>query len=398
MLFQARLDPTGGFDIEQLTMVLDEPIDVLAFQQAWQVVVDRHPMLRTRFVDSDGQAPHQEVLAGWRMPITVVDWRPGHDGAADGAGDVVDLGETEQQARITAFLRQDRHDGVPLDDTPPLRLLVARVGAARTFACWTFHHILMDGRSFGIVLRDVFAAYEAIGRGQSPTLVLPPPPRPFSDFVTWSAAQPFAQSLPYWRALLAGKDAPTPLPPLRPASTTTTTTTTTTTGPGYGELVRVVAPKTTIGLRQLAKRSGATLGTVVQAAWALCLNRLTGDDDVVFGTTRACRRSALAGADGDGGADDMVGLFINTLPVRARIVDGESLTAFVSSLRSQSVEVRGFQIRMAVGGEIAPAPVVGEDEDDIGAKGWVGSGGDRHRREKKENGVGETMEELHERN
>ena len=338
MLFQARLDPDGGFDIEQLTMQLDEPLNVPAFADAWQAVVLRHPMLRTRIVDNDGQEPHQEVLQGWRLPITVVDWRHDHGPAT------IDLDDDERQRLVTTFLREDRRQGVPLNEHPPLRLLVARVGVARTFACWTFHHILLDGRSFGIVLRDVFAAYDAIVRGVSLTSVLTSvltaAPRPFSDFVAWSAQQPFGDSLPFWKALLAGKDAPTPLPALRPASIDVVAT-----KPGYGELVRVVAPRTTSALRKLAKRSETTLGTVVQAAWALCLNRLTGDDDVVFGTTRACRRSALVGAGvgADAGADDMVGLFINTLPVRAKIVDDERLTTFLSSLRRQSLDVRAHE-------------------------------------------------------
>jgi amino acid adenylation domain-containing protein len=320
MLFQARLDPEGGFDIEQLTMDLEEDIDVDAFARAWQVVVDRHPMLRTRFIDDDGTLL-QEALATFALPIAVEDWR-------DGA----DLDDHARAARVQAFLRADRRRGFDLFSAPPLRLLVARVGAARTFACWTFHHILLDGRSFAIVLREVFAAYDAIRRGIAPASVLLPPPRPFSDFVEWTGRQRFSQSLPFWKALLAGKDAPTPLPPLRRAGPQGEP-------PGYGELVRVVASATTKAARALAQTTGTTLGTVVQGAWALCLNRLTGDDDVVFGTTRACRRSAL---DGDG-ADRMVGLFINTLPVRAKIDDDQRIADFLGALRRQSIEVRAHE-------------------------------------------------------
>jgi amino acid adenylation domain-containing protein len=321
MLFQARLDPGGGFDVEQLTMDLQEDLDVDAFTRAFQVVVDRHPMLRTRFIDDDG-TPYQEALADFALPVSVEDWR----------GADRDLDDDARATRVKAFLRADRRRGFDLFDAPPLRLTVARVGAARTFACWTFHHILLDGRSFSIVLREVFAAYDALRRGVAPSTTLPPPPRPFSDFVAWTGRQRFSQSLPFWKALLAGKDAPTPLPPLRRADTSGE-------APGYGELVRVVAPSTTQAAKTLAATTGTTLGTVVQAAWALCLNRLTGDDDVVFGTTRACRRSALDGA----GADDMVGLFINTLPVRAKVADDQSVGDFLAALRRQSIEVRAHE-------------------------------------------------------
>jgi len=319
MLFQARLDPQGGFDIEQLTMELDEALDVEAFAGAWQHVTARHPMLRARFVEGKDHEPAQIVDDSFRLPVTRASWGDEPDDA--------------RAARIAAFLRADRRAGFVLDDgPPPLRLFVASCGPARAWCCWTFHHILLDGRSFAVVLADVFAAYDALRRGQAPALVLPPPPRPFSDFVSWSRALPTADSLPFWRGLLAGKDAPTPVPALRAATSTTGQA-------GYGERARTVASETTTALRALAKRSGSTLGTVVQAAWALCLNRLTGDDDVVFGTTRACRKSAL---DGEGSAD-MVGLFINTLPVRARITDDELLTDLLQRLRQQSLDVRAHE-------------------------------------------------------
>ncbi len=334
MLFQARLDPDGGFDVEQLTMDLHESIDVAAFERAWAVVVDRHPMLRTRFVDGDDDEAQQETLAHWRMPVQSADWR---ETGSTSQSAIPDLDDDTRAERVAAFLRADRHQGFHLNDGPPSRLMVARVGVARTFACWTFHHIILDGRSFVLVLRDVFAAYEALRRGQAPALVLPPPPRPFADFVAWTKRQRFAESLPFWRSLLAGKDAPTPLPALR-----TPTPPTTTAEAGYGELSVRVDGKTTIALRKLAKSSSSTLGTVVQGAWALTLNRLTGDDDVVFGSTRACRKSAFAGEDSVG-ADDMVGLFINTLPVRARVLDDQPLSEFLGQLRRQSLDVRAHE-------------------------------------------------------
>ena len=322
MLYQHRLDPEGGYDLEQLVMDLDEDLDVTAFVAAWQLVVARHPALRTRIsTDADDHAV-QQVLQQFTLPVVLDDWR-GH-------------GDDAIAEQTRAFLRRDRHEGFSLD-TPPLRLFVANVGAQRSWACWSFHHIILDGRSFSLVLRDVFAVYEALCAGKTSeeaTSLLPAAPRPFGDFVDWITSQPTAPHLPFWKALLAGKDAPTPLPPLRAAAASTASS------PGYGELALVVAPSTTKKLRSLASTSKSTLGTVVQAAWALTLNRLTGDDDVLFGTTRACRRSAFANTGADAGADDMVGLFINTLPVRARIIDDQPIKDFLGSLRNQSIDVR----------------------------------------------------------
>jgi amino acid adenylation domain-containing protein len=353
MLYQSRLNPNGGFDLEQLTLELDEDLDVDAFVQAWQHVVARHPMLRTRFAFEGRDEPQQETLSSWQMPVVVEDWRS-KDVALERA----------------AFLWRDRNAGFVLDEAPPLRLLLARTDAKQWFGCWSFHHILLDGRSFIVVLRDVFAAYGALLKGQSPTLVLPPPPRPFADFVSWTRKQRFSTSLPFWKRLLQGKDAPTSLPPLRPGTPHIDPAVTESgerKAPGpprkkYGETTLALPAATTTALRGLATSTKTTLGTVVQGAWALCLNRLTGDDDVVFGTTRACRRVAL---DDDGDAAsaavsvstastatastatastaDMVGLFINTLPVRARVVDDETVAVFLQGLRQQSLDVRDHE-------------------------------------------------------
>jgi hypothetical protein len=296
MLYQARFDPDGGFDLEQLTQDLDEDLDEAAFVAAWQFVVLRHPMLRTRFSFEGRDEPVQETLPTWSMPATVVDWRR----------------EEDLASKRRAWLAADRREGFDLEAAPPLRLFLARTGVSKWWACWSFHHILLDGRSFVVVLKDVFAAYEALRKGQAPALVLPPPPRPFTDFVAWSRRQRFSSSLPFWKKLLAGKDAPTSLPNL-PVGTPSKT-------PAYGELESRVPVATATALRALAATTKTTMGTLVQGAWALCLNRLTGDDDVVFGATRAGRRAALDEIKGDQHGEatsqdlgDMVGLFINML-------------------------------------------------------------------------------------
>ena len=341
MLYQARLHPQGGYDLEQLTLELDEDLDADRFVQAWQFVVARHPMLRTRFVWEGRDEPVQETLSSWTLPVALADWRP-----AGAKNDDI-------AAAKSAFMQRDRSLGFALDEAPPLRLLLARTGEHSWFGCWSFHHILLDGRSFTLVLRDVFAAYAALMKGQSPALVLPPPPRPFSDFITWTGKQRFSTSLPFWKRLLQGKDAPTSLPPLRPGLGARAS------GPKYGEKLHALPPATATALRALAKTSKTTVGTVVQGAWGLCLNRLTGDDDVIFGTTRACRRVVLDENPAPDTAsrspavrndpplatsmDDMVGLFINTVPVRVRIVDNETVVAFLQGLRKQAIDVRNHE-------------------------------------------------------
>ena len=341
MLLSARMADsprTRGFDVEQLTMELNEELDLDAFRRAWEAVFCRHPILRARFHFEGLDEPEQEFVDEVQLPFVVRDWR----------------GERDVETAQRAFLRADRRAGFHFDSWAPpraesstrlkpapeghaesdpgplLRVTVFRLANDRFWAVWTFHHILLDGRSFILVLQDVFAAYEAFRRNEPLDAALSPPPRPFSDFVDWLDAQRagghFTRSLPFFRHLLFGKSAPTPLPPLLPSHDDDA---------GYGERSRVLSAGLTTQLRGLAASTQTTLATVVQAAWALYLARTTGDDDIVFGSTRACRHSAVSGE-----ATSMVGLFINTLPVRIRIDESIDVAALLRAIRRQSLELR----------------------------------------------------------
>lgn len=330
MLFAHQLDPKGGFDHEQLTMLLDEDIDVDAFAAAWQHVVQRHPMLRTQIVAASDGTATQETLAQFTLPLVRADWSDVFDAAA----------------RIREFLVDDRADAFDFAAGPPLRLFVARLDPDRFWACWSFHHILLDGRSFGVVLKDVFAAYDALKRGEAPALVLPAPPPPFFDFVSWLNTKRFSASAPFFQQLLRGKDAPTPLPPLPPPSPSTTMTPTK--ASRYAETSTTLPQALLTALLARAAETETTVGTLVQAAWALVLQRMTGDDDVIFGATRAGRNTTDdAGRAAPGleraALDGMVGLFINTLPVRAKLDDQEPVATFLRGLRAQSQALRAHE-------------------------------------------------------
>ncbi len=316
MLFQAMLGRSSiaaaGYDVEQLHMLLDnEELDARAFGQAFSRVAQRHPALSTAF-SWDGPRPQQQVQTGCVVPLDVEDWRG--------------LDPEERTRRRHDFLIRDRARAFELRRAPLMRVTVFRCDDHRTEAVWTFHHILLDGRSLAPVLREVFSAYQANLAGH---LWMPPPlPRAYQDFVEWVEARDPRPGRAYFRGLLAGKTAPTPLPIAEPAARPLSRE-------GSGEIVRTVEPAIAAQGRALAARTGTTLGTVLQAAVAVVLSRATGETDVLFGNTRACRRSALGGD-----AERMIGLFINTLPVRAHIGDESTVRELLADLRAQSLAMR----------------------------------------------------------
>ena len=319
MLYQSLLGGTArgsGFDIEQMHLVFTEALVRPALARAWTLVARRHSLLSSSFLWEDVSVPMQRVEANVVVPVETEDW--------DG------LGEVERARRLAAFLARDRARGFDLARAPLMRVMTFPIGPAQTELVWTFHHLLLDGRSMAPVLLEVFDTYASLVRGDPPTEL--PPPRPYRDYIDWLAARAphdRTASLDFFRELLRGKTAPTPLPLAEPATRPLDAA-------GYGEVVRRVDDGVTARAREFVRANGTTMGTLAHAAWALVLARATGQDDVVFGTTRACRRSALGGD-----AEAMVGLFINTLPVRARSGDDRTVAELLADLRARRASPPG---------------------------------------------------------
>jgi len=303
MLYHALSAPGSGVDIEQMVCALHEPVEPHRLRQAWEEVIARHPILRTAFRWET--TPLQEVAARVEVPWSEIDLH-GEDG----------------EAKLKEYLRQDRATGFAMDRAPLLRLRLFRFEDHDFRLVWTFHHALLDGRSFPIVLREVFARYDGGTFGEMP--------RPYREFIDWLAARRPEESEPFWKERLAGFSAPTPIPIEHVGHCTT--------DPSQGEADILLSASTTAQLRHFSETHNLTLNTLVQGAWAVLLSRYSGEEDVVFGATRACRRGTFEGTY------DMVGLFINTLPVRTRVSAGVELLPWLQELRAQWVAMRPHEL------------------------------------------------------
>src|SRR5262249_17078324 len=193
---------------------------------------------------------------------------------------------------------------------------------------WTSHHALLDGRSRRQVLEQVFALYDALCKGRGQWVQ---PPRPFHDHVQWLVAKDFEGSATYWTSLLAGFPSATSLPPTNCPRTDVDDVVC------HRTLELVLSQELTQALHNLAHANQVTFNTLLQGAWALLLSFYAGTEDVVFGATRACRRSSVAGAE------SIIGLLINTLPVRVRVPASASLIPWLKALRSQWVAMREYE-------------------------------------------------------
>ncbi len=307
MLFHSldRLD--AGIDVEQVLCTLEETLDVSMFLESWDAVLARHDVLRTSLAWEGRPEPVQIVQRAPKLPVSLVDWR--------------DLDSDARLEALTALMAADRARGFDVSQAPLMRLTIATCGPAMVQVLWTFHHVILDGRSFPILLREVFGLYDAARTGRRPVL---PEPRQYRAYIDWLQSQDPDASKVYWRRRLAGLTAATQLlHSVIPSKSE---------GAGSFELTLTTAE--TAQVRRFAVAAGCTLGTLVTAAWALLLSRYTGDEDVLFGVTRACRRSTIDGAE------DMIGLFINTLPFRTCVARDATVFGWLAELRAEQIALR----------------------------------------------------------
>lgn len=313
MLFHALSVPASGVDMEQIIMTLHEKLDASAFELAWNRVLERHPVLRSKFVWEGLDEPAQVVEKAVSLSARYFEYK--------------NIPPSEFDERFEDFLRKDRSSDFRMTEAPLMRLSVFRSDRPEVKCVWTFHHILLDGRSFPLVLEEVFNLYEALRAGKDLTLA---DPRPYRDYIEWLLARDLSADEKFWRETLAGFTAPTPLP-VSPSTRGKREM-----GEEGVEEFRLSATLSS-ALRSFADRDGLSLNTLLQGAWSLLLHHYSDEDDIVYGATRACRRTAIEGAD------SMIGLFINTLPVRVTLSPDQTVMSFLKAIREQHVRIRQYE-------------------------------------------------------
>ena len=332
MLLHALRDGPGlGTDIQQISISLQHTLDPALYVYAWYLVIERHPVLRTRLRWEGLPEPRQEVLEAVELPVTRVDWR----------------GSSPQdiRARLLDLAARERAVGFDLAQAPLMRLFIARVGEAAWTVLWTFHHVLLDGRSFPIVLRETFEAYECLRQRREVQL---PAVRPLRGFVEHLAKLDTGEAERWWRTLLEGFRSPTPLGIELSAAAAARKP------PGGRFGARQCSLPAVLGAALAARAQAASISvnTLLLAAWALLLHRYGGSRDIVFGTTRSMRH----GLPDDGRA--AVGPYITTLPMRVTIDPAQAIDEWLATVRMQQLAMRPHEhlslARIQACSEVAP--------------------------------------------
>jgi hypothetical protein len=314
LLFHRLADAASDPYFYQYAYRLRGDLRLDAFEQAWQSAVDRHAVLRTAFIWEGVEKPLQVVRRQVRLPIERHDWRG--------------VPEEEQRARFQSLLERDRTAGVDLLQPPLMRLHLIRKEEREWLLVNSHHHILLDGWSMAILLRDVLTAYETLVTGKTAALATT---RPYRDYISWVNRRDMQQAETYWRGMLAGFARPTTIPIEAPSEQMSADSW------PFAEQCWQWSTEKTDALQAFAKRCRVTVNTVLQGAWALLLHRYSGDQDLLFGATVSGRTPELAGVE------DIVGLFINSLPIRISVRPEQKLADWLRALQEQNATLRQYE-------------------------------------------------------
>ncbi|MCL2734361.1 MAG: condensation domain-containing protein, partial [Actinomycetia bacterium] len=349
LLFHALM-AEGDRDVYvvQLVLELEGEVNPGRLRAAAGALVERHRNLAARFVVRGSGDAVQVIPERADVP-----WR-----------ETAAAGDTE----LEAIAAQERNREFDVSRPPLLRFALVALGNSRQALVVTAHHILLDGWSMPVMVRELFALYASGGDERALSA-----PVPFREYLRWLAARDRPAAETAWRAYLAGLEGPCRVAPEVPAAS------------GAPERLSRTVPAGLSGrLSRRARELGVTLGTMVQGAWAVVLGCLTGRDDVVFGWTVSGRPPELAGVE------SMVGLFINTVPVRVRLDRGESVRELLRRVQAEQTDLLEHQFlgladiqRLAGGGELFDTTAVlenypldpGDFAGDIGGVRLVGSRG-----------------------
>ncbi|HLP44988.1 MAG TPA: amino acid adenylation domain-containing protein, partial [Candidatus Kapabacteria bacterium] len=309
MLFHALVDNTSYAYFEQISYQLLGELDIYLVEKSVNELFKRHDILRTAFVYKDIERPVQVVLPG-RVSAFYYE----------------DISKTgvlkEKEDVIKEFKEKDKQRSFDLSNGLLIRAAVLRTAEAEYEFIWSFHHIVMDGWCIGILNTEFFEIYTSYLENRPYRL---PGVKPYRSYIQWFEKQDKNDSARYWANYLDSYDEQTGIPKTKIVKKGET---------GYrNETVSaVLTVEKTAALNRLAAGNHVTLNTVINTLWGILLGKYNDKGDVLFGAVVSGRPFELEGVE------TMVGLFINTIPVRIRFAEGMKLNALFRKTQEEALE------------------------------------------------------------
>ncbi|MGV9823897.1 condensation domain-containing protein, partial [Nocardia xishanensis] len=306
LLFHALLaDQSVDAYLVQLVLELGGGVDPARLRAAARTLLDRHANLRAAFV-SDPEGRLLQVLAdGVEVPVREID--------------LTGMDQSVRGAELDRILTADRATRFDMSTPPLLRLMLITLAPGEYRLVLTNHHILLDGWSLPLLLRELLTLYvTAADEAGLPRV------HPYREYLAWLGHQDAHAARAVWARALAGVEEPTLLAPAHRGRELSTI-------PDQCRLD--LSEEQTQALTTVARERGVTLNTVIQVAWGLVLATMTAREDVVFGATVSGRPGQIPGIE------SMIGLFINTVPVRVRLDHHESIGGLLARVQAEQADL-----------------------------------------------------------
>lgn len=295
MLHHMLMDNKSHAYFEQTSLKLTGEVDIAAFEKSMNNIIEKYDVLRTIFVYEGISQPVQVVLKKRLTKIYYQDLigMTGYNGMPI----VNDL--VEKESYIEKLKEEDKAKGFNLVNDLPIRVTVIKVGEEDYRVIWSFHHIIMDGWCIGIVMKDFFRSYKAIKEGNTAEVEKA---EAYGNFIKWLDEQDKSEAICYWSNYLKGYEQQAAIPYRESKSEEEKYI--------KAEVELKLEKELTDLLYKCAQKIGVTLNTLIQSIWGILLQRYNRVEDVVFGAVVSGRPAVIKGVE------EMVGLFINTIPVR----------------------------------------------------------------------------------
>lgn len=299
LLFHTVSSGTDGLYMPQTAIRLRGAVDGAALEAAWRGLIQRHGVLRTGFHWEERDEPFQVVVRDAPAAVTTLNWSAASD--------------AEQRAKLSDLFAANRATTFDLRRPPLARAQWIETGPQDSILVVCYHHIILDGWSIRKLLEEFLLLYQRETGADTPPL---PEAPPYSAYIGWLKRRDRATSASFWRSYLAGAPGSTRL--LSGDATTR-----------FQRYTWTCPPDLHRSMKACCTASGHTLNTLLQGALGLFIAWQTGADDIVFGTTTSGRPPTLAGAT------SMIGLFINTIPVRVAIDRAQPLDHWLADLQTR---------------------------------------------------------------
>ncbi|NJM73368.1 MAG: non-ribosomal peptide synthetase [Scytonema sp. RU_4_4] len=313
MLFHSLYERESSLYFFHVPIGLRGNLNIKAFEEAWQKIVDRHAIWRTGFYWEDIDNPLQVVYKNVKISLNQYDWRG--------------IGKVEQEERLKSFYDSDRKLYFNFSRPCLARLTLIRLADDYYEFVWSFHHIITDGWSSAIILDEWLQIYEALCEGKE---IRFSSNRPFRDYIDWLQEQDLEKTETFWRQQLAGTKAPTPLIYIENKQLILTKQ-------RYEQEKYKLSKERTKELLSFIAKNRLTLAALINGIWSILISRYTCRRSIVYGCTVTGRPVDLAEVD------SMVGIFINTLPMNLKLNTEQDLLSWLQSIQTKLAELRHYE-------------------------------------------------------